>query len=305
MRAVQIRRFGGPEVIHLTDVETPKATKDQVLVEVHASTVNFSDILQREGVYPGGPVPPFVSGLEAAGTIISTGARVALLAPGAHAEVVAVQRSMCLPLDPECSFEDGAAIPLSFLTAYHALVDCARAEPGETVLIHAGAGGLGSAAIQIAVVLGLEVVATASTASKRDFALSLGAARVHSYEGFRSERPDLVLDSVGGRVLAESVRLLPPLGRVVCVGNSSREDTPLNHADLIHRSRGIIGFHLSSLLRHPGKAAEGMQALRRYLQSGKVRPIVGHCLPMEQVKEAHALIASRASQGKIVLRVKS
>ncbi len=176
---------------------------------------------------------------------------------------------------------------------------------GETLLVHAGAGGLGSAAIQIAVALGLNVVATASTASKRELALSLGAARAHSYEDFRSERPEIVLDSVGGRVLADSVRVLPTLGRVVCVGNSSGEDNPLNHADLIHRSRGIIGFHLSSLLLHPEKAAQGMRAVSQLLESGKVRPVVGHRLPMEQVAEAHSLIASRTSHGKIVLRVKA
>src|SRR5688500_15392006 len=161
MKAVQVKAFGGIDQLELVELRDPQPQPGQVRIRVEASGLNYADVMQREGLYPGGPKPPFIPGLEAAGVVeagdsLPAGSRVmAMSAGGCYAEQVCVSSSVCIPCPDSMSFVEAAAFPVQYLTAYHALTTCGSATPGQTVLIHAAAGGVGTAAVQIAKLLGL------------------------------------------------------------------------------------------------------------------------------------------------------
>ncbi|MGZ4390343.1 MAG: zinc-binding dehydrogenase, partial [Gaiellaceae bacterium] len=212
MRAVLLRETGGPERLELAELPDPPVAEGQALLRVRAAGVNFADVLVRQGRYPQAPPLPAVLGNEVAGEL--DGHRVmALPSGGGYAEWVAVDPDAVVPLPDGASFEEGAAFLLTFLTAWIPLTRQVRVEPGAVVLVHAGSGGVGSAAVQVAKHLGAHVVATASTDEKRLAALELGADEAVGYEDFDVEvRADIVLDSVGGDVFARSLGILNPLG---------------------------------------------------------------------------------------------
>src|SRR3989442_365691 len=256
MKAAQVVGFGDVDRIAVVDMPIPTPAKDSVLVRVKAWGLNYADVLQRQGLYLGGPVPPFIPGMEAAGIVeangrgpqpIPVGTRVAVLAAGGlHAERVVVQLAACIPLPDTMSFAQGAAFPVHYLTAYHALTTVAHARAGETVLIHAAGGGVGTAAVQIARLLGLRVVATASTEDKRGRIRALGATRAVGYADFEATTrdltggrgPDIVLESLGGDVFRRSLALLAPLGRLVVLGAVCGEVPPIDGVGLVFRSQG-------------------------------------------------------------------
>ena len=173
MRAVKVKAFGDVDQLELVELPDPDPQLGQVRIRVEASGLNYADVMQRAGLYPGGPKPPFISGLEAAGVIETgegsrAGARVmAVSAGGCHAERLCVSAAACMPVPDSMSFVEAAAFPVQYLTAYHALTTVGRAVAGETVLIHAAAGGVGTAAVQIAKLLGLRVIGTASSGETR------------------------------------------------------------------------------------------------------------------------------------------
>jgi NADPH:quinone reductase len=299
MRAIRVARFGGPEVLEVVDEPAPVAADGQRLVTVKAAAVNASDLLARAGLYTGGPVPPFFAGIEGAG-VDEQGRRVAFLAHGAQAETVAVDDDACVELPDDVSFEQGAGFLVSYLTAFHALATAARVQPGDRVLVHAAAGAFGSAAVQIARELGARVVGTASTSDKRARVAALGA-EARDYADLAGLAPDVVVDPVGGRVTGASLRLLPPFGRLVLVGMASGEPTPIDAAGLVHRSLCVHGVHLSAVLADAGLVRRALAILLPWLERGRIAIQVGHVLPLARVADAHALLASRASWGKIVL----
>ncbi len=312
MRQVRISVFGGIERLEIATVAEPVPAAGEVLVDVRACGLNFSDLVQREGLYVGGPTPPFVPGVEAAGIVIAHGRGVAAPAIGARvvvaargglqAERVAVPATSCIELPAAVDFTAAAGFAVSYLTAYHALVTVAHAAPGELVLVHAAAGGFGSAAVQIAKCLGLHVVATASTEEKRARVRALGAEAV-GYDAFEApaRRAAIVLDSVGGDVFRKSLAILAPLGRLVTIGATSGETRPLDAVKLVFRSHAVLGFHLDAILGRPDLLAPSLAWLLPRLASGELVVQVGHTLPLAEIAEAHALLASRASYGKIVL----
>lgn len=320
MRAVQVKAFGDVDQLQLVELPDPIPGAGELVVRVEAAGLNYADVMQREGLYPGGPKPPYISGVEAAGvvealgpgTVNSTqvGARVAAIAAnGCHAERICVSSQSCIALPESTSFVQGAAFPVQYLTAYHALVTVAKATAGETVLIHAAAGGVGTAAVQISKVLGLRVFGVASTEEKRTRILELGADAAMSYDEFDTavpelndgRGPDIILESVGGDIFRRSVAIMPSLGRLVVFGASSKEVQPVDTLKLIFRSQAVLGFHLNAVFERPALLAASLPLLFRWIGEGQLRIQVGHTFPLAEIRKAHELIASRQSYGKIVL----
>ena len=312
MIAVQVKGFGEVDQLELVELPDPEPQAGQVRIRVEASGLNYADIMQRAGLYPGGPKPPYISGLEAAGVVESgeglpVGARVmAVSGGGCHAELLCVSAAACMPIPDSISFAEAAAFPVQYLTAYHALTTVGRAVQGETVLIHAAAGGVGTAAVQIAKLLGLRVVGTASSEEKRARVLELGADEALSYEEFDQKlggknAPALILEAVGGDVFRRSLAILPSLGRLVVYGAASKEVQPIDTLKLLFRSQGVFGLHLNAIFERPALMGESIKRLFEWIGQGKLEMQVGHILPLAQIREAHELMSSRKSYGKIVL----
>jgi NADPH:quinone reductase len=285
-------------------VPDPEPADGQVLVRVRAAGVNFLDVLVRQGRYPQAPPLPTIPGSEIAGEV--DGRRVMALprlGGGGYAELVAVERDLCVPLPDGATFEEGASFLLTFLTAWIPLTRMVPAVEGRVVLVHAGAGGVGTAAIQVARHLGARVVATASTEEKQELCRSLGAEDAFGYDGFEERvRADVVLDPVGGDVFARSFATLEPLGVVVALGFAGGWWEPLDPGPLVGRNIGVLGFYLGRLMRHrPELVREAIGELLELWSSGAVKPVVGATFPLSQAAEAHRLVEERRSVGKVVL----
>jgi NADPH:quinone reductase len=302
MKAILLRETGGPERLELAEVPEPEASDGEVVVRVRAAGVNFADVLVRQGKYPQAPELPTVPGAEVAGEI--DGRRVmALPSSGGYAEAVAVDEQRVVPLPDGASFEEGAGFLLTFLTAWIPLTRQVRVDEGSVVLVHAGSGGVGSAAIQLAKQLGARVAATASTEEKRAVAAEQGADEVFGYDDFAEKvRADVVLDPVGGEVFRESFGVLNPLGTVVALGFAGGWWEPLDPAPLVGRNLGMQGFYLGRLIRHnPEVVQEAIDELLDLWSAGAVKPLVGASFPLDRAGDAHGLIESRGHVGKVVL----
>ena len=313
MKAVRVKGFGGVDQLEVVELADPEPQPGQVRIRVEACGLNYADVMQREGLYPGGPKPPFIPGLEAAGTIdtggsLPVGSRVVAIAGnGCHADRVCVYAASCMPIPASMSFEEAAAFPVQYLTAYHALTTVGRAEAGDTVLVHAAAGGVGTAAIQIGKLLGLRVIGTASSEEKRKRVLELGADEALSYEEFDQRlsgknAPAVILEAVGGDVFRRSLAILPSLGRLVVYGAASKEVQPIDTLKILFRSQGVLGLHLNAIFERPALLSRSLGAMFEWIGQGKLKMQVGHVLPLAEIAAAHELISSRKSYGKIVLR---
>jgi NADPH2:quinone reductase len=312
MKAVRVKGFGDVDQLELVEMPDPEPESGQVRIRVKASGLNYADVMQREGLYPGGPKPPFIPGLEAAGVVESgdslpVGSRVVAMAGrGCHAERVCVYAAACMPIPDSMSFEEAAAFPVQYLTAYHALTTVGRAETGDTVLVHAAAGGVGTAAIQIGKLLGLRMIGTASSEEKRKRILELGADETLSYDEFDQKlngknAPTVILEAVGGDVFRRSLAILPSLGRLVVYGAASKDVQPIDTLKILFRSQGVLGLHLNAIFERPALLSRSLAAMFEWNSQGKLKMQVGHVLPLAQIAEAHQLISSRKSYGKIVL----
>lgn len=316
MLAIVVTRSGGPEVLELREVPDPEPGAGEVRLRVEAIGQNYADLLWREGQYPGS-APPTTPGLEAAGVVDAVGAgvtaprageRVAalLFRGGGYAERVVAPAGHCVPLAEGFGAERGAAFLLQHLTAYHALTTMGRATRGELCVVHAAAGGVGGAAVQIAKHLGLRVLATASTEQKRRECLALGADAAADYDGFVEQArslggADLVLESVGGHVLKRSLEVLRPFGRLVIVGIAGRRPASIPEGDLLAQTKTAAGFHLSAIAGRADSFLPSVQALLGMITEGVLAIRIGARFPLAEVRRAHELMGSRASVGKIVL----
>jgi NADPH2:quinone reductase len=285
-------------------VPEPSPEPGQALVRVRAAGINYLDVLVRQGRYPQPPPLPAVLGVELAGEV--DGRRVIGLTRhggGGYAELAAVEDEWLVPLPGSASFAEGAAFLMTFLTAWLPLTRQVRVGEGRTVLVHAGAGGVGSAAIQVARHLGARVVATAGTAEKRELVRGLGAEEAFGYDEFaRHVRADVVFDPVGGRVFADSLKVLEPLGVLVAIGYAGGPWEELSPALLVGRNVGVQGFYLGRLMAHrPELVREGIGELLRLWEEGAVRPVVGAEFALDDAAEAHRLIDERKHVGKVVL----
>jgi NADPH:quinone reductase len=287
----------------LREVPEPAAADGRVLVRVRTAGVNFADVLVRRGRYPQMPDLPAVLGSEVAGEL-PDGTRVAALTGGGgYAELVAVDPASVVPLPEGASFAEGAAFLLAFLTAYLPLTRQVRLRAGATVLVHAAAGGVGTAAVQTARALGARVVAAVGSPGKLALCRELGAEEAHLYDELPDDlQADVVFDPVGGALFAASFARLRPLGTVVAIGSAAGAWEDVDPARLVGRNAGLQGFYLGRLLRHaPDVVAAALGELLELWRDGAIRPYVGAELPLAEVDAAHELLESRRSVGKVVL----
>ena len=324
MKAVEVQAFGGPEVLRIIDTPTPVPGPDDVLIETESAGLNYADVMMRRGMYVGGPKPPFIPGFEAAGHVAAVGEKVhhiavgqrvvAMTGIGGYAQFACVPASRVMPLLDSISFDEGAAFPAQFYTAYFCLHHCGKIAAGQTVLIHAAAGGVGTAAVQLAKIAGAEVFATASSEEKLALVKRLGADHVINYrnqdfaevvkEKTRGRGVDVVLESVGGEVYEKSQQSLATMGRLVLLGIASGQAGRTDPLDLLFRNKSIIGFHLGRYTAD----AEAMKSANEYLlshwQAGQLKPIVGRTFPLNQAAGAQNWISDRRSLGKVILHPK-
>ncbi len=314
MRGIRVDSFGGPEVLALAELPDPVPEPGQVAVRVSAAGVNYADLGRLAGTY-GGVELPFVPGSEVVG--LADGRRVTgfTFAGGGFAEQALLKADQAADVPDGVS--DGAALALLVqgLTAWHLLRTSARLRQGETVVVNAAAGGVGTLTVQLAREFGAgRVIAAASTAGKRALALELGAdAAVDSDpEGYADrvreanggEPVDIVLDANGGAAIAVGIEALGQFGRLVSYGDASRSGRPaVDPAQLAERNLTVSGFWLRPALTLPGKFREPLNELLGLTAQGQLRPVVGSEYPLAEARQAFEDIAARRTMGKVVLRV--
>ena len=304
MRAAVLQGVGEPEQLVVEEVPEPEAADGQAVVDVRAAGINFADVLIRRGMYPQMPDFPAVLGSEVAGEL--DGARVmgfVLSGGGGYAEQVAVDRRWLFPLPESATFAEGAAFPMAFLTAWIPLTELVRIAFGARVLVTAAAGAVGTAAIQVVKALNGAPVAAAGSEEKLELPRSLGAVEAVTYDRIGDlDQVDVVFDLVGGEVFQSALGLLKPMGTAIAVGYAGGMWQELNPAWLVGRNIGVHGFYLGRLIgRNPELVAQAGKDVLRLWETGAVRPIVGAEYPLEEAAEAHRLIESRQSTGKVVL----
>ncbi len=314
MRAVRITRFGGPEVLEVVDVDEPAPRQGHTLVRVNRAGINFADTHQTEDSYLRPTKLPLVPGGEVAGTT-EDGRRVVAVPPtgGGYAEVAAVPDALVYDIPDGVSDAQALALVVQGVTAWHLLTTSTHLVPGESVVVHAAAGGVGTLAVQLAKQLGAgRVIATASTPQKRDLAVRLGAdvAVEPDPEGLRDRlveanggnRVDIVLEMVGGRVLAESLRAVAPFGRLAVFGAASREATEgIDPIRLMAASRTVAGFWLGHCFQRPEMVSGPLAELAGLVADGRLTPVPGGEYALSDVRQAHTDLLARRTVGKLVL----
>jgi NADPH2:quinone reductase len=313
VKAIQVQRFGGPEVLELRDVPSPVASGGLVPLQVHAAGINYADTHQVENSYHAPASLPLTPGAEVVGTT-PDGQRVVALMPGGggYAEQALAAPALTVPLPDDV--DDGAALALILqgLTAWHLLRTTARMTPGETVVVHAAAGGVGTIAVQLAKRWGAgRVIAAASSDPKRALALELGADAVvdagsDDLKGALLDAAggpvDIVLEMVGGPTFDASLRALAPFGRVISYGLASRQlPKPIDLVALNRHSIGVLGFWLVHCLDAPERFAKPMTELLTMVQTGELRTIVGGTYALADARRAHEALRNRQTVGKLVL----
>jgi NADPH2:quinone reductase len=302
MRAAVLHETGKP--LFVEDVPEPEAGEGQSVVDVKAAGINFADVLMRNGQYPQPPPLPTILGSEVAGNI---GDRRVIAfvrqSGGGYAERVAVDDDWVFDLPQSASYAEGAALLTTYLTAWMPLVRQARIHPDSNVLVTAAAGGVGTAAIQVATFCGANITAAAGSEEKLALARQLGATRTVSYEQIGElDDIDVAFDPVGGPVFTACLQTLRPLGLAIGIGFAGGAWEPVDPARLVGRNVGVIGFYLGRLMGfRPDLVREEIDELLALWRRGAIKPVVGAEYPLEQANEAHELIASRKSTGKVVL----
>ena len=319
MRAVQITEFGGPEVLDIVDVPEPTQGPGQQLYDVSTAGVNYADTHQIENSYLAAQELPLVPGAEFVGTPVGGGPRVVgLLDGGGYAEKAVAHDFLTWPVPDGVSDEQALAVVLQGATAWHLLRTSSHMAEGESVVVIAGAGGVGSLAVQLARRWGAgRVIATASSAEKRALAEELGAhatvdpaladddpkAFTAALREANGGKPvDIVLEMTGGNVFAGSLSALAPFGRLVTYGMAARQETsPVPPGALMQRSRAVIGFWLAHCMARPAMLDAAMNELLPMVAEGSLKPVVGGRYPLSAVREAHQDLLARRSTGKLVL----
>jgi putative PIG3 family NAD(P)H quinone oxidoreductase len=325
MRAVVFDRPGGPEVLAVRDVEAPVPGASEVLIEVGATALNRPDLLQRRGLYPPPPGASDILGLECAGVVTAVGSGtsavrvgdkvMALLAGGGYAEQVSVPERQTLPIPVGLDVTAAAAIPETFLTAFEALFNVARLAPAEWVLVHAAAGGVGSAAVQLAKASGARVIATTSGGAKADLVRALGADLVVDYrsedfaaaalEASEGSGVDVIVDLIGAAYSEAHSRCLAIGGRHVLVGLLGGAKASLDLGRLLTKRQTLTGFVMRPRsLADKAAIVEGFR--RRFLplfETGRLRPVLDSVYPLKDVILAHERMEANLNLGKIVLCV--
>jgi NADPH2:quinone reductase len=323
MRAWQVRRLGDPEqALELAGIEEPRPGPGEVVIQVQAAALNFFDILLCRGEYQERPGLPFTPGGEISGTVheagesMRAGQRVIATPPlprGGYADRVAVPESSVLPIPESMPFEKAAALPITYQTAHVALHHRARLESGETVLVHAGAGGVGSAAIQIARAAGARVIATAGGPEKVEVCRELGAELAIDYreenfvdavkEATEGRGTDVIFDPVGGDVFDGSRRCVAFEGRILVVGFAGGRiaEAPTNH--VLVKNYSVVGMHWGLYTRvMPDLIRNTHRDLVRLYNDGEIDPLISSTVPFEELPKALRRLGGRGTYGKVVTR---
>src|SRR5271163_1472148 len=344
MRAMVVRRYGQPEVFEVQQVPDPQPKAGEALIRVKAIGINFADLLQRMGLYPGSPKPPFIPGLEIAGVVekIVEGSKrdeTNALKPGdavvamphfkAYAEWVAVPTNTVYRIPAGMPFEDAAAFPVNYLTAYHSMFTMGNLQPGDRILIHGAAGGVGIAAVQLARARGLMIFGTAGP-TKQEYLRKIGVDHAIDYEKndfvevvrkFAADGIEMVMDPIGGKCFSRSYKCLGPTGRLVVYGLSAAAgpdgkrslirglktlaQIPRFHPmKLMTDNISVIGVHLGRLLSRGALLRGELDELFRMYATGKIKPVIGKSFPLVEAAAAHRYIQERKNIGKVILTVK-
>jgi synaptic vesicle membrane protein VAT-1 len=344
MRAMVVRRYGPPEVLEAKEVPDPQPKPGEVVIRVKAVGINFADLLQRMGVYPGTPKPPFVPGLEIAGVVekVTDGGRTSEGEPlqrgdavaaftqfNAYEEWVAVPTRSVYRLPAGMTFEDGAAIPVNYLTAHHSMFTMGNLQPGDRILIHGAAGGVGIAAVQLARARGLVVFGTAGP-SKQEYLRKIGVDHAIDYEKsdfvqvvhkFAPDGIEMVMDPIGGKSFDRSQQCLGPMGRLVIYGFSAAAgpdgkkhlfragkallEMPRFHPlKLMSRNIAVIGVSLGGLQSRGAVLRGELDEIFRMYTAGKIKPVIGKTFPLTEAAAAHRYIHERKNIGKVILAVR-
>ena len=319
MRAVQVVRLDGPDAVEVNEVDEPKATGDQVLIDVDAAGVVFPDLLLTRGMYQMKPELPFVVGSEVAGTVreapegsgFAAGDRVAAMpVTGGFAPVVACSTEMVFPLPDAVSFHVGAGLPMNYLTAHFVLEVRGRMSPGETVLVHGAAGGVGIACIQFAKARGATVVAVVSTEGKAEVAKAAGADHAVLVEGFKDAAReitggrgvDIVVDPVGGDRFTDSVRSLAREGRVVVVGFTAGDIPTVKVNRLLLTNTEVVGAGWGEYAgSRPGYMRWQWDQITGDVASGRLAPPISATYPLAEAASAIGDLAERRVTGKVLV----
>ena len=318
MKAIRVHQFGGPEVLKVDEIPTPKPDPGQVLVRVRAVGVNPYDTYMRAGTYAIKPHLPYTPGSDAAGTVEAVGTGVtkvkagdrvytAQTLTGAYAEYALALEDQVHQLPQNISFEQGAGVWVPYGTAYHALYHFAKARAGETVLVHGASGGVGTASLQIARAIGLTVFGTAGTDKGLELVKREGAPQAfnHTKTGYQDEimkasggrGVDVILEMLANVNLGGDLKMLALHGRVVVIG--SRGDVTITPRDLMTRRSSVLAFSLWAA--QPAEVTEIHAGLIAGLENGTLRPVVGKQLPLAEAARAHKEILEPGAAGKIVL----
>ncbi|MFP4093090.1 MAG: zinc-binding alcohol dehydrogenase family protein [Cyclobacteriaceae bacterium] len=335
MRAYLLKKHGGPDSLSISEQPEPQPGKGEVKVAISHIGINYAEILSRRGQYGWAPKKPYIPGMEAFGTVeavgegvtLKTGAKVICGAQyGAYAEKVVVPEYMAFPAMPAYADEEQAALLVNYMTAWVALFKQARLQPYDTVLITAAAGGVGTAAVQLAKAYGCQVIGTASKAYKLDLIKKLGADAAINYQEKDWEAQvreasggiDVVLELVGGDTFNAAKNLLNPFGRIVVAGIASIKWSPLNPLswlpalmkvprfslrEMAKGSQGLLATHIGYLIDNPELTSGLWAELSAFVNEHQIRPQVSEVFDFEKLAEAHKYIESRKSYGKVVLKV--
>lgn len=341
MRAVVVGRYGPPEVLESRDVADPQPKSGEVLIRVKSIGVNFADLLQRMGIYPDTPKPPFIPGFEVAGVVEKTadGAKsgegeplkqgdavTAFTQFNAYAQWVSVPVRQVYRLPAGMPFDDAAAIPVNYVTAYHSMFAMGNLQPGDRILIHGAAGGVGIAAVQLARARGLVIFGTAGPA-KQEYLRKIGVDHAIDYSKtdfvqavhkFAPEGVEMAMDAIGGKSFARSEQCLGPTGRLVVYGFSAAAgpegkrsllrgaialaQTPRFHPlKLMSQSHAVIGVNLGRMPSRGSLLRNELDELFRMYAAGKIKPVIGKTFPMKDAASAHRYIHDRKNVGKVIL----
>jgi NADPH2:quinone reductase len=322
MKSIIATQYGGPEVMELRDVSIPEPNDSQIRVKVINAGVNYADIMQRLGSYIGGPHPPFGMGFEFSGVVDKVGINVTQWKQGdavmgfcsaGYSEYVLADAARVMPKPDSIDFRQAAAVPCQYLTAYFSLVTLSQLRKGQTLLIQAAAGGLGTLLVQVAKNIGATVIGTCGSDEKRKYLNELGCDHAINYsetdfrkevmEITQNEGCDLIIESVGGKVFDDSLRCLKQRGRIVTLGFASGKPKSIQVLYLLSHNMTISGFHLFGYSNDLAAMASAMRDFQLWMREGRLKIIVKHTFPLERAAEAHRFISDRKSMGKVVLDV--
>ena len=325
MRAAIVTKFGGPEVLELTEIQIPTPNSHQVLIRVHASSVNFADINARKGMYHLGKKPPFIPGIDCAGVVAEVGANVtnidvnqmvvAFPTTGSYAEFALAEESLVFPIPETLPYDLAASFPIVGGTSYHMLKEVAGLRQSETTLIHAAGGGVGSTALNIArhlkasLVIGSTHSGWKETHIKKigaDAVVNLNSAdladNIKSLTG--SKGVDVILNPIGGKTIEKDLECLAPFGRIVLFGNLAAADNSTTNSTLFTLNQSILGFSFGHYRRYRPEDIRGtMDSVINLVAAGKIEMRIAKRIPLENVQRAHRLLENQEVLGKLILMI--